>query len=99
MLRTCEKAQSFSIMQQYSRMALLRSNAQMEMGKDKSFLALAAATMPPPRAMCRAAAINSRRARPSNLAHAAVAATATYRGLPYCTNILIPENCTIAKLH
>ena len=37
---TCEKAQSFSIMQQYSRMALLRSNAQMEMGKDKSFLLL-----------------------------------------------------------
>ena len=61
-------------------MALLRSNAQMEMGKDKSFLALAAATMPP-RAMCRAAAINSRRARPSHCADATVAAAAAfYRG-------------------
>ena len=100
MLRTCEKAQSFSIMQQYSRMALLRSNAQMEMGKDKSFLALAAATMPPPRAMCRAATIKSRRARPSHRADAAVSAiSAFYRGSPDCRNFVLPWNHTISKLY
>ena len=58
-------------------MALLRSNAQMEMGKDKSFLALAAATMPP-RAMYRAAAIISRWARLSHHENAAVAAAAAF---------------------
>ena len=53
-------------------MALLRSNAQMEMGKDKSFLAFAAATMPPPRAMCRAAVIDLWLARLLNRVVAAV---------------------------
>ena len=78
-------------------MALLRSNAQMEMGKDKSFLALAAPTMPP-RAMCRAAAIKSRRARPSHRADAAVAAVAAfYRGCPDCRNFVLPWNHTISK--
>ena len=78
-------------------MALLRSNAQMEMGKDKSFLALAAAATMPPRAMCRAAGINSRRAKPSHRVDATVAAAITaaaafYRGsqgiIYYCEVVL-----------